>query len=237
MMFSELSLILAHTTFSATRDEIAQAVVGANVLGKPTQASRKKSLAHLIQLYGLDPSKALFRVLRRLADMDPASIPQLAIVCAYCRDSQLRASFALIRSLPLGEPLERPRVERFLEVCFPNRFSKAMLKSLAQNTSTSWTVSGHLTGRAKKFRSAPPPRPVAVAYALLAGYLAGLRGQRLLTSEFSALASPHPSQLPNLLGIAAARGLLGFKHAGGVVEFDFSPLLTADERALADESH
>ena len=69
---------------------------------------------------------------------------------------------------------------------------------------------------------------------MLAGYLAGLRGQRLLQSEFGELATAQPALIPSQLSIAAARGLLGFKQAGGVVEFDFSPLLTPTELALAD---
>ena len=69
---------------------------------------------------------------------------------------------------------------------------------------------------------------------MLAGYLAGLRGQRLLQSEFGELATAQPALIPSQLSIAAARGLLGFKQAGGVGEFDFSPLLTPTELALAD---
>lgn len=234
MMLTELSLILAQTSESALLAEISNAIVEANILGKPTLASRRKSLDHLIELYGLDPTKALFRLLRKLYALDPDSLPVLALVCAFCRDAQLRASFALIRTLKLGEQLHRDRVEEFMEACFPGRFSEAMLKSLAQNTSASWTAAGHLTGRIKKFRTHPAPRPVAVTYSLLAGYLAGLRGQRLLQSEFGELAATQPSVIPGQLVLASARGLLGFKRAGGIVEFGFSPLLTPQELALAD---
>ena len=69
---------------------------------------------------------------------------------------------------------------------------------------------------------------------MLAGYLAGLRGQRLLTSEFGELATAQLGLVPSQLSIASARGLLGFKQAGGVVELDFSPLLTPHELAFAD---
>ncbi len=60
------------------------------------------------------------------------------------------------------------------------------------------------------------------------------RGQRLLHSVFGEIAVAQPSLLPSQLSLSAARGLLGFKQAGGVVEFDFTSLLTADERSLAD---
>lgn len=234
MMLDELALVLAQTEPAATLPEISAAITEENILGKPTTSSRIKSYKHLVELYGLDSEKALFRILRKLAAIDPASLPTLALVCVFCRDAQLRTSFGLIRTLALGEHLARERVEEFLAAAFPDRFSAASIKSIAQNTSASWTAAGHLVGKAKKHRSHPTARPVAVAYAILAGYLAGLRGQRLLQSEFAELATPQLSLIPSQLSIAAARGLLGFKQAGGVVELDFSPLLTPAEQAFAD---
>jgi len=237
MMSAELAEILAQTPETADIKAIGTAIVDGNILGKPTLSSRKKSLSHLIELYGLDLNCALFRVLRRLAVIDPALLPVLALVCVYCRDPQLRASFGLIRTLRIGETLSRVRMEEHLESCFPNRFSAAFKKSLAQNVNASWTAAGHLAGRLTKVRTLPKARPVAATYAMLAGYLSGLRGHRLLQSEFGELASPDASLIPNLLSLASARGLLSFKHAGGVVEFDFSPLLNDHERALTDVTH
>lgn len=234
MMLEELALILAQTKPTATLPEIASAITEDNILGKPTASSRIKSYKHLVELYGLDAEKALFRVLRKLAALDPGSLPIIALVCVFCRDPQLRASFGLIRTLSLGEHLVRERMEELLDSAFPNRFSPASLKSIAQNTSASWTAAGHLIGRAKKIRAHPTARPVAVAYAMLAGYLAGLRGQRLLQSEFGELATTQLSLIPSMLSIASARGLLGFKQAGGVIELDFTPLLTPTELAFAD---
>jgi hypothetical protein len=205
-------------------------------VGKPTLVSRKKSLRHLIELYGLDPSKALFRVLWNLAHTDPDSLPQLCLVCAYARDPQLRHSFELIRTLRPGEILERTAMERHLEVGFPSRFSPAMKKSLAQNVSTTWTFGGHLAGKVKKRRRLPEPRPVSAAYAMFVGYLAGLRGERLLDSAYASLVASSRSQLRAALALAAARGLLAVKQAAGIVEFDFSSLLTPNERALLNES-
>lgn len=234
MMLDEITTILTSTPVAASLEDVRRAIATDNILNKPTQSSREKSFDHLRELYGLDSSQALFRVLRRFAAADSASIPIMAAVCSFCRDLQLRASFELIRSLRVGEVLPREQMEEHLEASFPNRFSPAMKKSLAQNVNTSWTGAGHLVGRARKTRAVPAPRPVAAAYAMVAGYLAGLRGQRLLQSRFGEIAVPQPGLLASQLALAAARGLLGFKQAGGVVEFDFSRLLTADERSLAD---
>jgi soluble lytic murein transglycosylase-like protein len=191
---------------------------------------------HLIELYGLDPIKALFRVLRSLAQLDPEALAQLCLVCAYARDPQLRHSFALVRTLRLGEVLERATMERHLEAGFPGRFSAAMKKSLAQNVGTTWTFGGHLVGRAKKVRRLPEPRPVSAAYAMFVGYLTGLRGERLLDSAYGALVASSRTQLQSALALASARGLLTLKQAAGVVEFDFASLLTPAEQVLLHES-
>jgi len=237
MMYLEMRILVRAMPLIVTRDDFTRAIVKENVLEKPTLSSRKKSLRHLFELYGMDPSKALFRVLWDLAHADLDSLPQLCIVCAYARDPQLRHSFELVRALRLGEVLERSVMEQHLENGFPNRFSPAMKKSMAQNVNTSWTFGGHLAGRAKKTRRLPETRPISAAYAMFVGYLTGLRGERLLDSPFAALVAPNRSQLQTSLALASARGLLSIKQAAGIVEFDFSNLLTPVEQEFLHESH
>ena len=96
---------------------------------------------------------------------------------------------------------------------------------------------GLLTGKVKKVRQAPQPSPSSAAYAMFAGYLTGLRGEQLLDSAFAALVSSNRSQLLSALRLASARGLLSLKSAAGIVEFDFSSLLTSAELGLLNESH
>jgi hypothetical protein len=168
---------------------------------------------------------------------DAEALTQLCLVCVYARDPQLRQSFELIRILHNGEVLERVQMEEHLEKGFPGRFSPALKKSMAQNVNTTWTVSGHLAGKAKKTRRLPEPRPISAAYAMFVGYLTGLRGESLLNSNFAALVASNRSQLQAALGLASARGLLSLKQAAGIVEFDFSNLLTPAELALLHESH
>jgi len=236
-MSLELRTLVHTMPVTATKDDFTKTIVEENVLEKPTLSSRKKSLRHLIDLYGMDPSKALFRVLWELGHADLDSMPQLCLVCAYARDPQLRHSFELIRALRLGEVLERTAMEQHLEHGFPGRFSPAMKKSMAQNVNTTWTFGGHLLGKVKKTRQLPSPRPISAAYAMFVGYLTGLRGERLLDSSFAALVASNRSQLQTALSLASARGLLSLKNAAGIVEFDFSNLLTPAEQELLHESH
>lgn len=237
MMFLEMRALVLAAPRAATKDEFTKIVIEENVLEKPTLSSRKKSLRHLIELYGLDSSKALFRVFWELSHLDMESLPQLCLVCAYARDPQLRHSFELIRTLRIGQVLDRVAMEEHLESGFPGRFSSAMKKSMAQNVNTTWTVAGHLAGRTKKSRTLPEPRPISTAYAMFVGYLTGLRGERLLDSNYAALVAANRPQLQSALALASARSLLSLKSAAGIVEFDFSNLLTSEERTLLHESN
>ena len=237
MMLPELTALLQALSPEATLAQYRQAILEENVLAKPTQSSRVKSLHHLVELYTLDGRLILFRLLRRLAAQDPESLPLLALVLAFCRDPQLRQSFALIDRLRPGETLPRERMEEHLEQGFPGRFSVAMKKSLAQNVNTSWTVTGHLKGRSVKVKARPSPRPMASVYAAVAGYLSGLRGEMLLGSPFGHLVGVDQPTLASHLAAGAARGLLRYRSAGGVVEIDFTPLLTDAERQVLNGTH
>lgn len=237
MMFLEMHNLVCGLPQDTTKDDFSRVIIEENILEKSTLSSRKKSLRHLTELYGLDPSKALFRVFWMLGHADRDSLAQLCLVCAYARDPILRHSFELIRRLHLGELIDRVAMEQHIESGFPGRFSQAMRKSMAQNVNTSWTFGGHLMGRAKKTRRLPEPRPHSAAFAMFAGYLTGLRGERLLDSSYAALVSSNRSQLHAALALASARGLLSLKQAAGIVEFDFSNLLTPAEQEFLHESY
>jgi hypothetical protein len=237
MMLTELSILLRAVPSEAKPPDYKRAILSDNVLGKPTFSSRDKSYKHLAQLYTLDPNFALFRALRRLAADDPASLPLIAMTCTFCRDAQLRHSFALIEQLNAGAVLPRERMEEHLEAGFPGRFSSAMKESLARNVNTTWTAAGHLAGKARKVRTLPQPRLAASLYAMFAGYLLGLRGEILLQSVFARLVAPDASVIVAHLTAASSRGWLRFRHAGGVVEVDFSPLLTSAEQRHLHGTH
>jgi hypothetical protein len=235
MMFLEMQALVRAMPLTITKDEFSKAIVGENILEKPTLVSRRKSLDHLVGIYGMDPYKALFRVLWELGHADLDSLPQLCLVCAYARDQQLRHSFQLICTLRPGETLARASMEQHLEMGFPDRFSPATMQSMARNVNTTWTFGGHLAGKVKKTRRLPEPRPISAAYAMFVGYLTGLRGERLLDSDFASLVAPNRPPLQASLSLASAKGLLSLKQAGGIVEFDFSNFLTSAEQEILHE--
>ena len=95
LMLQELETLLAAVPADAPAKAYRAAIVEENVLGKRTLSTRKETATRLTALHGLDPSKPLFRVLRRLWAVDPAAHPQLACSTAWpatrcCWPPQLR---------------------------------------------------------------------------------------------------------------------------------------------------
>lgn len=232
MMLDELTMLVRGTREHASKDALQKAVVEENLLGKPTASSREKSYFHLRRAYGLDINTTLWRILRRFADQEPLALPLMALVLVYSRDLQLRKSFDLVTTLKTGEELPRVRIEEWLELAFPGKYSKAVKKSTAQNVNATWTFTGHLTGRSHKFRGRPKPHWLATTYAMFVGYLAGVRGQLLLDSVYARLVGVDPITAADHLSMASAHGLLRFRNAGGVVETDFSTLLDPAEQLM-----
>lgn len=224
MMFAEFKQLHEALPWDASIAEYRSAIEGRNILAKPTQSSRVKSFRHLVELYGLDCRTPLFRALRVWGKEQPADLPLMAMMCVYGRDSQLRHSFELIESLSPGTVMPREKMEEYLEQGFPGVFSPAMRKSLAQNVNTTWTVCGHLEGKAKKTRCSPRPGWAASTYAMFMGYLLGLRGEILLSSVLGKLAGAPPSQIAAHLSTASSRHFLRLRHGGGVIEIDFSEM-------------
>lgn len=72
LMLQELEALLAEVPADAPSRVHRAAIVEENVLGKRTLSTRKETASRLTALHGLDPSKPLFRVLRRLWAVDPA---------------------------------------------------------------------------------------------------------------------------------------------------------------------
>ena len=192
MMLEELQRLLSYVDDpNAEKNHFFQAIEKENCLAKRSNKTRKLTARHLTDLYLLDPAVALFRNLRFFWNRDPEGQPMIALTCAYARDSILKSSAAFIQSYSHGEKVTREALEEFIDNQEPGRFSKATLKSTAQNINATWTKSGHLTGRVIKIRSRPEATCGAMSYALLLGYLKGARGESLLKTEFTRLLHSH----------------------------------------------
>ena len=235
IMSTELGLLLDHLLPDAGREDYRRAVIEDNVLGKRTGATRKLSFQRLSELYGLDPNIPMFRYMRFLWEIDQEGRPLMAFLCAYARDPLLRMTTSAVLDADQGAIVDKRDFERALVNMAGDRFSSITLSTLVRNTASSWTQSGHLTGRVRKIRSRPRATPGAVAMALFIGYLEGLRAQRLFTTPWTRLLEVPLHRLQDLTREAARRGWLDFLRADTVVEVRFPGRLTPEEEEWTHE--
>jgi hypothetical protein len=237
MMLRELRLLLAHVSADAPASKYLDAIVDDNVLGKPTRSTRQRTAQRLIELYALDPSCTLFRLLRYFWAADTASQPMLAFLVACARDPLLRASTPFVLSIPQGHTVTPATIAEYLNAEYPSRFRPSTLIATAQRLASSWAQAGYLQGKQTKRRVHPHITPVVTAFALLLGYLCGLRGARLSESAWAQLLDCPPAELAELTVEASTQEWLRYKASGAVVEMTFPGLLTPAEERVAYEPH
>ena len=224
MMLVELTDLLAALPATATRENYAEAIVEDNVLGKQTASTRRLSNQRLGELYGLSQSVPVFRVLRRLWDIDEQGRPLIALLCALARDPLLRASAQAVLPMPVGGELTRSSMTTAIRAATGNRFNEAILDKVARNAGSSWSQSGHLQGRVRKIRQEVRPTPGPVAFALWLGSVNGFAGEDLLRTWWARVLDQSPVELLDLALRAKQLGLIKASAGGGVVEIDVSPL-------------
>ena len=126
-MFDDLAAVFAATKPTAARTDYVSAIIEGNCLGKPTTSTRKLSLQRLTELYALDPSVALFRVFRRLCQLDSVARPLLAHMCAIARDPLLAATVTPVLSLMPGAEFQRDAMKKALLDVVGERFNESIL--------------------------------------------------------------------------------------------------------------
>jgi hypothetical protein len=235
MMLRELRLLLRHVSADAPASKYLDAIVEDNVLGKPTRATRHRTGQRLTELYVLDPSCTLFRLLRQFWPTDTDSQPMLAFLVACARDPLLRASTPFVITIPLGDTVTPGSIAEHLQVLYPSRFQPSTLLATAQRLASSWAQTGYLQGKQTKRRVHPQITPIVTAFSLLLGYLCGLRGARLFESAWAQLLDCPPAELTELTLEASTQEWLRYKAAGAVVEITFPGLLTPAEERTAHE--
>jgi hypothetical protein len=237
IMLEELSLLLQACAKDATRDDYVTAIIDFNCLGKRTAATRRLSSQRLRELYGLDPSLLLFRVLRYCWYADEKGRPLLAFLTAMARDPLLRVTSLPILRMQLGEELVRQQMIDVLRESTGNRFNDNTLDKIARNASSSWTQSGHFKGRMRKIRQKAEPTPAVATYAFLLGYLLGARGLGLFKTLWARVLDTVPEELISLAMDAKRLGFLDMTYAGGIIEVSVGRILTRDERRLIHEQN
>lgn len=224
LMFSDLEAVLAAAAEDANREAYAKAIIEGNCLQKATASTRRISNQRLGELFALDRTVALFRVLRRLWTVAGDGRPLLALLMALARDPLLIASAEPVLTLPVGAELQRGPLRDALRKVVGDRMNDDVLDKVARNTASTWTQTGHLEGRTFKVRKRAQPNAAAVAFALYVGHAAGFRGEELLTSGWMAALDCTASSAKSLALEAKRVGLIDLRTAGDVVEFGLERL-------------
>lgn len=232
IMLKELEQLFADQGAQASRADYVSAIIDQNCLSKKTVSTRKLSCQRLSELYGLNPSILLFRVLRSLWQVDEKGHTLLALLTGLARDPLLRVTAPPVLQMHSGEELVRQKLTDALRQSVDNRLNDSTLDSVVRNTSSSWTQSGHLTGRVRKYRQKVNPTPIVTTYALLLGYILGARGNGLFSTFWAKVLDTPTEELVSLATDAKRLGFLDLSQAGGVVEVSFTRMLTEDERLL-----
>jgi hypothetical protein len=142
----------------------------AQPLGKRTTSNRWLTARHLSDLYGLDQTVTVFRLLRMFWATDAPSRPMLALLCAMARDALLRLSAQMVLATKPGESLTSGDFLKHFEREQPGRFSESMILSLSQNVVASWAQAGLFRGK-----DLSPPDKEAFAEVIVAWTIGCLR--------------------------------------------------------------
>lgn len=238
MMLEDLELLLeAVADPLAAKNVYLNAIIEHNCLRKRSVKSRQLTARHLINLYMLNPSVTIFRVFRFFWQRDKDGHPLTALLCACSRDHILKSSAKFILDFVEGKVITREALEEFIDNKQPGRFSKATLKSVAQNINSSFTKSGHLIGKVKKIRSKATATAGSAAFALFLGYLEGIRGEALFSTEYTRFLDSRNHRTIELAEEASRRGWIVFKRIGDVMELLFPNLLTRQEMEWIHEQN
>lgn len=235
MMLAELSLLLEKVAANSRSDDYLAAIVDENVLGKPTQTTRQRTAKRLTELYTLDPSCTLFRLMRHFWSASDGGQPMIAFLAACARDPLLREATPFILPIAIGNDVNAVQIGEFLDERYPGRFKPTTRRSTAQNIASSLTQAGILTGKTKKKRSKPLVTPTVAAFAVILGFLCGFRGKLLLDTTWTRLLDRSPGEIADLVIEASRQGWLNYKGAGSVVEITFPGLLKPQEEKAAHE--
>jgi hypothetical protein len=237
MMLSELVAILERVPAKGNLPEFGRAVLEDNVLGKPTQTTRRTSRNRLTQLYSLDQRCVLYRAFRQLWEAEATGRPMLAYLVAVARDPLLRVMTPYVIERPTGSLFALEGVTGQLHIQWPGRFRSSTAVATAQRLASTWAQAGFLSGKLKKVRVRPVVTPTVATLALLQGYLSGRRGELLFDTCWVTTLDRQNDEIVALAEEASRQGWLSYRAAGAVTDVTFPRLLTPAEDRATYEPH
>lgn len=230
LMLRELEILFGAAPPDAPRQQLRAMIVEDNLLGKRSSGNRLSSFKRLSELYALDSSVPVYRVMRKLWEMDQRGRPLLALLCAVARDPLLRSSSDIVLETAEGHPVSSAS----LAATVRRPVAATTRKSIGQNLASSWAQAGLLSGGVTRTRRRATPTDGATTYALVLGYMEGGRGSLLLTTHWVRLLDSSPDQVLEFVKAAARRGWVSYRAAGEVMDVQVDAWLTDEERRWSD---
>jgi len=224
IMLNELATTLQSVPVGSTQEGYADAIIQDNCLSKPTASTRRLSFQRLRELYALDPPVPIFRILRRLWDVDTQGRPLLALLVSLARDPILLATVEVIIRMPANTEFQRTAMRDAVAEVVQERLNESTLNTVVRNTASSWTQTGHLEGRTFKFRRLVRATPPTVALALYLAHAAGFPAKESLNTGWLKILDCDVSASLDLAATAKRMGLLDLRVGGGIIDLEFDRL-------------
>ncbi len=231
IMLEELAATFAAVRVDSNAPAYVSAVIEENCLAKQTVSTRRLTLQRLRELYALDPAVPVFRILRRLWDVDVEGRPLLALLCSLTRDPLLLATADVILALQEGSEFQRTAMREALAKTVGDRLNESTLNKVVRNAASSWSQSGHLQGRTFKFRRTVRATAPAAAFGLYLAHAAGLAVEESLTSGWLKVLDCTASSALELATAAKRLGLLDLRMAGDVIDLNLDRLDPVSSRS------
>lgn len=226
-MLKELSGLFDVVPLYSEAAAYRHAVIDENVLLKHSYGGREETYTNLRRLYGLDEQDPLFAVLRGLWQRDSLGKPLLALLVASSVDEILRSTAPVILGTKGKDVIMSEHLAAQVAKAFPDRYNRITLEAIGQRAASSWTQSGHLTGKVKKTRQRAVATPATMALALFVGTLSGERGYKLFDTLSTQLLDVDEAERDNLAALAAKQGYLSYRRLGDVAEVGFDSFFAA----------
>ena len=223
-MLDEIKQLFAACAPSSTLEEYRAAIVDDNVLLKQTLSTRHESFRRLRELYGINPALITFRALRNLWDHSIEAQPLLAMLAALSRDPVLRSTASPLITIENGDKVDAHMISEMVKLEYPS-LNPTTIANFGRHIASSWTQSGHLSGRYNKIRVKAQAQPSSCAYALFLGYLCAERGEGLFHTPWAQVLDAPIYSLHNLAKAASQYGWLEYRQSGNVTDISFRYLL------------
>lgn len=199
-------------------------VIDNNSLKKKSKGNLQITAKYLEQLYHLqkkDQFTDAFLAVAQLSSSD--ELPMLCLLRTQSSDILVADSLKYILEKKEGERIEPKEIAKVIASKYPDRFGDKTLKSIGQNLVSSYKQAGYLEGKIRNIRKKCSPTWRHVLLAILMGYISGLRGNFLLSTNYIAMLELPQQTIKDFIKEASLAGYLTFNEAGTVLTIGIAP--------------